>query len=128
MISRYALQVAAFGLFLGLAALPIAQATAPAPPPVKPAISEEAGSAVSRMGKALLAKDLSFTAKTIRVYLDESGQPLHIFQIILPARFARLRHSGLDNWTMPRRSSRCNCSWRRLVSPFARLLSSQPPH
>ena len=25
------------------------------------------------MGKALLAKDLSFTAKTIRVYLDESG-------------------------------------------------------
>ena len=82
MISRYALQVAAFGLFMGLAALPIAQATAPAPPPVKPAISEEAGSAVSRMGKALLAKDLSFTAKTIRVYLDESGQPLHIFHTL----------------------------------------------
>jgi hypothetical protein len=62
MISRYALQVAAFGLFMGLAALPIARAAEPAPPPVKPAISEEAGSAVSRMGKALLAKELSFTA------------------------------------------------------------------
>jgi hypothetical protein len=82
MISRYALQVAAFGLFMGVAAPPIARAAEPGPPPVKPAISEEAGSAVSRMGKALLAKELSFTAKTIRVYLDESGQPLHIFHTL----------------------------------------------
>ena len=76
MISRYPLQAAAFGLFMGIASLPIAQATGPAPLPVKPAISDEAGSAVSRMGKALLAKELSFTAKTIRVYLDGSGQPV----------------------------------------------------
>ncbi len=82
MISRYVLQVTAFGLFMGLAALPIARAAEPAPPPVKPAISEEAGSAVSRMGKTLLAKELSFTAKIIRVYLDESGQPLHIFHAL----------------------------------------------
>ena len=82
MISRYALQVAALGLFMGLAALPISRAAEPAPPPVKPAISEEAASAVSGMGKALLAKELSFTAKTIRVYLDESGQPLHIFHTL----------------------------------------------
>ena len=82
MISRYALQLVAFGLFMGSAALPIAQAAGPAPPPVKPAISEEASSAVSRMSKALLAKELSFTAKTIRVYLDESGQPLHIFHTL----------------------------------------------
>ena len=82
MISRYVLQVAAFGLLTGLAALPPARAAEPAQPPVKPAISEEAASAVSRMGKALLANELSFTAKTIRVYLDESGQPLHIFHTL----------------------------------------------
>jgi hypothetical protein len=34
------------------------------------------------MDKALLDKELSFTAKTIRVYLDESGQPLHIFHTL----------------------------------------------
>ena len=82
MIARHALQVVAFGLLVGSGALPIAQAAAPAPPPVKPAISEEALGAVSRMSKALLAQDLSFTAKTIRVYLDESGQPLHIFHTL----------------------------------------------
>ena len=82
MISRYVLQVTAFGLFMGLAALPIARAAEAAPPPVKPAISEEAGSAVSRMGKTLLAKELSLTAKIIRAYLDQSGQPLHIFHTL----------------------------------------------
>lgn len=81
MIARYALY-AALGLFVGFAALPIVRAAEPAPSPVKPAISEEAGRAVSRMGKALSAKELSFTAKTIRVYLDESGQPLHIFHTL----------------------------------------------
>jgi hypothetical protein len=81
MISRYAVQVAAFGVFMGLAALPIARAAEPVEP-VKPAISEEAATAVSQMGKTLLAKEMSFTAKTIRVYLDESGQPLHIFHTL----------------------------------------------
>ena len=74
MISRYALQVAAFGVFTGFVALPTARAAEP-----PPAISEEAAIAVSQMGKTLLSKELSFTAKTIRVYQDEAGQPLHIF-------------------------------------------------
>ena len=78
MISRYALQVAAFGVFAGFVALQTARAGEPRLP-VNPAISEEAATAVSPMGKTLLAKELSFTAKTIRVYQDEAGQPLHIF-------------------------------------------------
>ena len=78
MILRHAVQVGALGVFVGFAALPTGRAAEPALP-VKPAISEEAGTAVSRMGETLLAKELSFTAKTISVYLDQSGQPLHIF-------------------------------------------------
>ncbi|MCS4093694.1 MULTISPECIES: DUF2092 domain-containing protein [unclassified Rhizobium] len=35
--------------------------------------------AVSQMGRTLMATDLATTARTIRVYLDESGRPLHIF-------------------------------------------------
>jgi hypothetical protein len=81
MDSRYAARIAAFGVLVGFVALPIARAAEPAPP-VKPAISEEAGSAVSQMGKTLLAQEFSFTAKTIRVYLDQSGQPLHIFHTL----------------------------------------------
>jgi hypothetical protein len=53
MISRYALQVAAFGVFAGFVALPTARADQP-PPPVNPAISEQAASAVSQMGKTLI--------------------------------------------------------------------------
>jgi hypothetical protein len=45
----------------------------------KPEISDEAAIAVSQMGKTLRASDLSTTARIIRVYLDESGRPLHIF-------------------------------------------------
>ena len=78
MISRYALQAAAFGVFAGFVASPTARGAEP-PPPVNPAISEEAATAVSQMGKTLLSKELSFTAKTIREYQDEAGQPLHIF-------------------------------------------------
>lgn len=53
MISQYALQVAAFGVFAGFVALPTGPryGTAPA---VNPAISEEAAAAVSQMGKTLL--------------------------------------------------------------------------
>jgi len=81
MISRHAIQVGALGVFVALAALPMARAAEPAPP-VRPAISEEAATAVAQMGKTLSAKELSFTAKTIRVYLDQSGQPLHIFHML----------------------------------------------
>jgi hypothetical protein len=47
--------------------------------PVPPGISDDAGAAVSAMQKTLSAAALSFTARTVRVYLDEAGQPLHIF-------------------------------------------------
>lgn len=56
------------------------------PPPARaadnaaqPAISEEASAAVQRMGKTLAGDDFSFKVQTIRVYQDDSGQPLHIF-------------------------------------------------
>ncbi|WP_331373385.1 DUF2092 domain-containing protein [Sinorhizobium chiapasense] len=77
-VLRNAVQAAAFGVVVGFAALPIARAEEPAPP-FKPAISDEVATAVSQMGKTLLAKNQSITARTIRVYLDQSGQPLHIF-------------------------------------------------
>jgi hypothetical protein len=54
-------------------------ARAAEPPPSAPGISQEAGDAVARMGKAVAVKQLMFTARTVRVYLDETGQPLHIF-------------------------------------------------
>jgi len=46
--------------------------------PAKPAISEEASTAVAQMGKTLLADQYSFQARTLRVYADSNGQPLHI--------------------------------------------------
>ncbi|MBX4862343.1 DUF2092 domain-containing protein [Rhizobium sophorae] len=77
-ILRNAVQTTALGMCLGFAALPIARADEPSPP-VKRAISDEAATAVSQMGKTLLARDLTITARTISIYLDQSGQPLHIF-------------------------------------------------
>jgi hypothetical protein len=61
------------GVLVGFAALPFARASETAPP-FKPAISEEAAVAVSDMSRSLLANELSFEVKTIRVYLDQSGQ------------------------------------------------------
>jgi hypothetical protein len=78
MILRNAVQTAALGMFVGFAALPTARADE-LPSSFKPAISDEAATAVSQMGKTLLARDLSITARTISVYLDQFGQPLHIF-------------------------------------------------
>ncbi|GGF12696.1 hypothetical protein GCM10011611_17910 [Aliidongia dinghuensis] len=79
MTAHHLLQVAALGVCVAFAALPTARAAVPVQP-VIPGISEEAGSAIAQMGKTLSAKELSMTARTIRVYLDEAGQPLHIFQ------------------------------------------------
>ena len=45
----------------------------------KPAISEEASAALLRMGQTLRAEQFSFQVRTIRVYGDPSGEPLHIF-------------------------------------------------
>jgi hypothetical protein len=72
-----ALAFAALAVCAGVVPLPVARAAEPALP-VKPALSEEAATAVSQMGKTLLAKEFSFNAKIIQVYLDQSGQPLHI--------------------------------------------------
>ncbi len=44
----------------------------------KPAISEEASSALGRMGATLRSKEFFFEARTIRVYADEGGNLLHI--------------------------------------------------
>jgi hypothetical protein len=44
----------------------------------KPAISEDASSALARMGATLQAKEFSFQARTIRVYADQNGELLHI--------------------------------------------------
>ena len=53
-----------------LAAQPAKEAT--------PAISEEAGAAVLRMGQTLRAEQFSFQARTIRAYAYAGGEPLHI--------------------------------------------------
>jgi len=78
MISRYALQAAAFGVFAGSSRCrqpeqvnrPRRSTRRSARKPQPP---------VSQMGKTLLTKELSFSGETIRVYQDEAGQPLHIF-------------------------------------------------
>jgi len=44
----------------------------------KPAISEEAETAIARMGKTLQAKEFSFQARTLRVTANENGALLHI--------------------------------------------------
>ncbi len=46
--------------------------------PPKPAISEDARSALAQMGTALLAKEFSFHAHTIRVYESQGKEQLHI--------------------------------------------------
>ena len=72
------------GLLAGVvaAAVPIALPAAPPAKPAQPAISEEASAALLRMGQTLRANDFSFQARTIRVYADPSGQPLHIFHSV----------------------------------------------
>jgi hypothetical protein len=48
----------------------------------QPAISEEANAALMRMGQTLRAEQMSFQARTIRVYADPNGEPLHIFHTL----------------------------------------------
>jgi hypothetical protein len=78
MASRYAstaLGLFAFGLIGLMQARPAAEA-ADAP---QRGISSDAGAAILQMSKTLSANEFSFQARTIRVYQDEQGQPLHIF-------------------------------------------------
>jgi hypothetical protein len=53
-----------------------------AAPQKKPAISEEASAALMRMGQTLRSEEFSFQARTIRVYTEANGQPLHIFHTL----------------------------------------------
>jgi len=46
------------------------------------AISNEANAALQQMGKTLAADDVAFKARTIRVYENDKGQPLHIFHTV----------------------------------------------
>ena len=66
-------------LLFGFAPTPLSAA---APPQGKPVISEPAAAALLRMGEALKAPQFSFAARTIRVYADQGGEPLHIFHTI----------------------------------------------
>ena len=75
------MRIMAWPLALAILVAPAAPTLARAaePPPPAPGISQEAADAVARMGKAVAVKELVFTARTVRVFLDETGQPLHIF-------------------------------------------------
>jgi hypothetical protein len=68
---------------LGLGAFGNSPPTVLAAPPAasqkKPMISDEASAALMHMGQTLRAEQFSFQARTIRVYTEENGQPLHIF-------------------------------------------------
>jgi hypothetical protein len=62
--------------------VPVNLLAAEAAKQAKPAISEEASAALTRMGQTLRAEQLSFQARTIRVYADPNGEPLHIFHTL----------------------------------------------
>ena len=63
-------------LLFGFAPTALPAAT---PPQGKPEISEPAAASLLRMGEALKAPQFSFAARTIRVYADAGGEPLHIY-------------------------------------------------
>jgi hypothetical protein len=62
--------------------LPVAASAAQPAKEAKPAISDDASAALLRMGQSLRADQFSFQAKTIRVYADPNGEPLHIFHTV----------------------------------------------
>jgi hypothetical protein len=81
MTLRYAsaaLGVIALGV---IGTMPATRAAEAAEPP-QPGISADASAAIQQMSKTLSAKDISFQARTIRVYQDSDGQPLHIFHTV----------------------------------------------
>jgi len=65
------------GGIIGL--IPVTVPAAQAAKQAKPTISQEASAALLRMGQTLRAEQFSFQAKTIRVYSEANGEPLHIF-------------------------------------------------
>jgi len=75
---RAALKAGAIFAGLGAAGLAGFVPASRAAQPPKPAMSEEASTAIAEMGKSLQADQFSFQARTLRVYADSSGQPLHV--------------------------------------------------
>lgn len=74
--------IAALGGLLAGGIIGLVPANLGAAPPAKqakPAISEDASAALMRMGQTLRAEQFSFQARTVRVYADPNGDPLHIF-------------------------------------------------
>jgi hypothetical protein len=62
-----------------IGSIPVTVVAVQAAEQAKPAITEEASAALLRMGQTLRSEQFSFQAKTIRVYSDAGGEPLHIF-------------------------------------------------
>ena len=79
---RILLRAGAFlgGLIIGL--VPMMVPAGLAAEQKKPSISEEASAALLRMGQTLRAEQFSFQARTIRVYSEANGEPLHIFHTL----------------------------------------------
>ena len=78
-------RIAVLGGFLAGGIIGLVPIALPAAEPAKqaqPAISAEASTALQRMGQTLRAEQLSFQARTIRVYADPNGEPLHIFHTL----------------------------------------------
>jgi hypothetical protein len=75
---RASLKAVAVLAGLGIAGLVGIDPAVHAAGPPKPTISEEASAAVAQMGKSLSADQFSFQVRTLRVYADTNGQPLHI--------------------------------------------------
>ncbi len=65
-----------------LGVTPVNLTAAPPAKQAKPAITEEASAALLRMGQTLRAAEFSFQARTIRVYSEANGEPLHIFHTL----------------------------------------------
>ena len=77
--------IATLGALVGGGAIGFLPAALPAAEPAKqaqPAISADASAALQRMGQTLRAEQLSFQARTIRVYAEPNGEPLHIFHTL----------------------------------------------
>lgn len=75
---KVSLKVAAVLAGLGVAGLPGVFPAGHAAAPPKPTVSNDARAAVAQMAKSLSADQFSFEVRTLRVYADASGQPLHI--------------------------------------------------
>ena len=79
---RTVLIVAGLSIAAMVGVIPRMAPAAFAASPPKPGISEDVRAALAQMGKSLLADQFSFQARTLRVYVDQSGQQLHIAHTI----------------------------------------------